>query len=130
MGRRGCGGGWYCEGGAKPDGLVISVEKSKSNTFINMKISSCLYQCYCLSSHLTIRYYFFLPKKCKSVRTFYIYLAKLLSKVHVSNNRSHTMTLRIFLCTLGWSIKLAKIKLGYRLSYLKSLCVNCRRVSL
>ena len=43
-------------------------------------------------------------------RTVYIYLAKPLGKVHVSNNRSNTdyYTLRIFLCTLGWSIKLAK----------------------
>ena len=53
-----------------------------------MNISSCLYQCYCLSSHFTIRYYSIFPQKCKDVKA--IYLAKLLSKVHVSNNRSNT----------------------------------------
>ena len=56
-----------------------------------MIISSCPYQCYCLSSHFTIRYYFIFPQKCKSVCCiFYIYLAKPLSKVHVSHNRSNT----------------------------------------
>ena len=42
-----------------------------------MNISSYLYQCYCLS---------YPGAYC----TFYIYLAKPLSKVHVSNNRSNT----------------------------------------
>ena len=59
---RGCKTWWAC-----------NIGKSKSNTFINTNISSCLYQCYCLSSHFTI------------------YLAKPLRKVHdVSNNRSNT----------------------------------------
>ena len=57
------------EGGAK---WACNIGKSKSNTFINTNISSCLYQCYCSSSHFTI------------------YLAKPLRKVHVSNNRSNT----------------------------------------
>lgn len=34
--------------------------------------------------------------------------AKTLRKVHVSNNRSNTIILRIFFGTLGWSIKLGK----------------------
>jgi len=53
---RGCKTWWAC-----------NIEKSKSNTFINTNISSCLYQCYCLSSHFTIRYYLIFPQKCKSV---------------------------------------------------------------
>ena len=56
-----------------------------------MNISSCLDQCYCLSSHFTIRYLIsFLLKNAKASCTFYIYFAKPLSKVHVSNNRSNT----------------------------------------
>ena len=35
-----------------------------------MNISSCLYQCYCLTSHFTTRYYLSFPKKCKSVLYF------------------------------------------------------------
>ena len=67
-------GGWWVVSGSgkgvqKPDGLLL-IAKSKSNTFINMNISSCLYQCYCLSSHFTIRYYFIFPQKCKSVLYF------------------------------------------------------------
>ena len=62
------------KGGAKPDGLV------KSNTFVNMNISSCLYQCYCLSSHFTIRYYFIFPQKCKSILYFLHLLGLLTSK--------------------------------------------------
>ena len=92
-----------------------------------MNISSCLYQCYCLSSYSAIRYYFI--KNARAYCTFYIYLTKPLSKVHVSNNRSNTdydpssgyqpppqgaslfagdEVVRIFLCTLEWSTKLAK----------------------
>ena len=44
------GSEWQWEGGAIPDGLVILRNQNQMN------ISSCLYQCYCLSSHLTIRY--------------------------------------------------------------------------
>ena len=32
-----------------------------------MNIGSCFYQCYCLSSHLPIRYYYIFPQKWKSV---------------------------------------------------------------
>ena len=32
-----------------------------------MNISSCLYQCYCLSLPLTIRDYFIFPQKCMNV---------------------------------------------------------------
>ena len=64
-------GGWWVvsvsgKGVQKPDRLVLI---EKSNTFINMNISSCLYQCYCLSS-LKIRYCFIFLQKCKSVLYF------------------------------------------------------------
>ena len=49
---------------------ACNIEKSKSNTFFNTNTSSCLYQCYCLSSHFTIHYYFIFPQKCKSVLYF------------------------------------------------------------
>ena len=57
---RGCKNWWTCK-----------IEKSKSNTFINMNISSCFYQCYCLSSQLSIRYYyiFLIRKKQKQLFT-------------------------------------------------------------
>ena len=58
--------------------------------------------------------------------------AKPLSKVHVSNNRSNSMILKIFFCTLGWSIKLGKNWATENQSYLKSLLIEMskRRVSL
>ena len=40
----------------------------------NMNISSCPYQCYCLPSHFTIRYYFIFPQKCKSVVLYFLLL--------------------------------------------------------
>ena len=72
-------GWWVVSGsgrrGAKPDGLVIWRNQNQTLLIINMNISSCLDQCYHLSSHFTIRYYFIFPKKCKSVLS-YFYLAK------------------------------------------------------
>ena len=49
---------------------ACNFEKSKSNTFFNSNTSSCLYQCYCLSSHFTTHYYFIFPQKCKRVLYF------------------------------------------------------------
>ena len=53
---------------------------------------------------------FHFSSKIQEPGAFYIYLAKPLSKVHVSITTGQTLTmiLRIFLCTLGWSIKMAK----------------------
>ena len=58
--------------------------------------------------------------------------AKPLRKVHVSNNRSNSMILKIFFCTLGWSIKLGKNWATENQSHLKSLLIEMskRRVSL
>ena len=78
---RGCKAWWAC-----------NIEKSKSNTFnLKTNISSFLYQCYCLFSHSTIRsaISFFL-KNARAHCTFYICLAKPLSKVPVTNNSSNT----------------------------------------
>ena len=65
-------GWWVVSGSGKGvhNLWACNIEKSKSNTFINMNITSCLYQCYCLSSHFTIRDYFIFPQKCKSVLYF------------------------------------------------------------
>ena len=71
-------------------GLTCNIEKSKSNTFINMNISSYLYQCYCLSSQFQFIFISFFFKNARAYCTFYICLAKPLSKGHVSNNRSST----------------------------------------
>ena len=50
----------------------------------------------------------FILKNATSYCIFYIYLAKPPSKAHVSNSSSNTMIVKIFFCTVGWSIKLAK----------------------
>ena len=50
----------------------------------------------------------FILKNATSSCIFYIYLAKPPSKAHVSNSSSNTMIVKIFFCTVGWSIKLAK----------------------
>ena len=67
MGR---GMGWWVVGRGCKTWCACNIEKSKSNTSINTNISSCLYQCYCVSSHFTIRDYFIFPQKLKSVLNF------------------------------------------------------------
>ena len=81
-------GGWWVVSGSgkgvqKPDGLLL-IAKSKSNTFINMNISSCLYQCYCLYCHFTICNYFIFPQKMQQRPVFLTFvLAQPLGKVHL-----------------------------------------------
>ena len=58
-----------CTQRPKPDGLVI-LRNQNQTLFFNSNTSSCLYQCYCGSSHFTIHYYFIFPQKCKSVPYF------------------------------------------------------------
>ena len=52
------------QGGANRDELVRL--RNQNQTLINMNISSCLYQCYSLSSHFAIRYYFISLKKARA----------------------------------------------------------------
>ena len=75
--------------GAKPDGLVIL--RNQNQTLLSIWISAAVF--------ITVIVYpptlqfvtmsFFL-KNARAYCTFYIYLAKLLSKLHVSHNRSNT----------------------------------------
>ena len=85
------GGQWVIVGRGCKTWWACNIKKSKSNNFINMNISNCLYQCYWLSSHFTIHYYFIFSQKCKRVLYFLHLLGyNPLSKVHVSDNRSNT----------------------------------------
>ena len=61
--------------------MGCNIEKSESNTFISVIVYPHTLQFVTISFFLT---------KGRAYCTFYIYLAKPLSKVHVSNNRSNT----------------------------------------
>ena len=95
--------------------MACNVEKSKSKTFSNTNISSFLYQCCCLSSHSTIRSAIsFFPKNARAHCTFYICLAKPLSKVHVTNNSSNTDYDPQDIPLLSRMVNKIGEKLGYR----------------
>ena len=93
MGGGGGGGlvGSECkwEGGANPDGLVIM--RNQNQTLLSIRISATVFISVIVYPR-TLQFVsisFFL-KNARAYCTFYIYLAKALSKVHVSNNRSNT----------------------------------------
>ena len=81
--------GWYCEGGAKPDELVIL--RNQNQTLLSIRIPAAVFISVIVYPP-TLQFVtnsFFL-KNARAYCTFYIYLAKPVSKVHVSNNRSNT----------------------------------------
>ena len=92
MGKGGGGvvfSGWYCEGGAKPDELVIL--RNQNQTLLSIRIPAAVFISVIVYPH-TLQFVtisFFLTRG-RAYCTFYIYLSKALSKVHVSNNRSNT----------------------------------------
>ena len=80
---------WRWEGGAKPDGLVILTNQNQ--TLLSIRISAAVFLSVIVYPP-TLQFVaisFFL-RNARACCTFYIYSAKLLSKVHVSNNRSNT----------------------------------------
>ena len=77
---------------------ACKIERSKSKAFINMNISSCRYQCYCLSSYFTICYYFIFPQKCKSVLYF----------LHLLRHDPQDILLLCRMVIYNW------LKMGYR----------------
>ena len=83
------GSEWYCQGGAKPDGLVIL--RNQSKTLLSIRIPAAVFISVIVYpptlQFVTIS---FSLKNARAYCTFYIYLAKPLSNVHVSKNRSNT----------------------------------------
>ena len=79
-------GGW--EGGVKPDGLVIL--RNQNQTLLSVRIPAAVFISVIvyLPTLQFVTTSFFL-KSARAYCTFYIYLAKPVSKVHVSHNRSH-----------------------------------------
>ena len=81
-------GEWW-EGAAKPDGLVIS--RNQNQTLLSIRISAAVFISVIVYppslQFITISLFL---KNARASCTFYIYLAKPLSKVHVTNNRSNT----------------------------------------
>ena len=77
------------EGGAKPDGLVTL--RNQSQTLLSIRISAAVFiSVIVYPPTLQFATISFLVKNVRAYCTFYIYLAKPLSKVYVSNNRSNT----------------------------------------
>ena len=75
--------------GANPDGLVIL--RNQNQTLLSIRISAGVFISV-IAYPPTLQFVtisFFL-KNARAYCTFYIYLAKPLSKVHVCNNRSNT----------------------------------------
>ena len=76
-------------GGAKPDGLVIL--RNQNQTLLSIRISAAVFISVIVYpptlQFVTISFFL---KNATAYCIFYIYLAKPLSKVHVSNNRSNT----------------------------------------
>ena len=81
--------GWYCEVGAKPDELVIL--RNQNQTLLSIRIPAAVFISVIVYPptlpFITISFFL---KNARAYCTFYNYLAKPLSKVHVSNNRSNT----------------------------------------
>ena len=82
------GSEWYCEWGAKPDGLVIL--RNQNQTLLSKRIPAAVFISVIVYpptlQFVTVSFFL---KNARAYCTFYIYLAKP-SKVHVSNNRSNT----------------------------------------
>ena len=76
-------------GGAKPDGLVIL--RNQNQTLLSIRISAAVFISVIVYpptlQFVTISFF---PKNARAYCNFCISLAKPLSKVHVSNNRSNT----------------------------------------
>ena len=88
-GERGAGSEWQCEGGAKPDGLVIL--RNQNQTLLSIRTSAAVFiSVIDYPPTLQSLPFHFSSKMQERTGTFYIYLAKPLSKVHVSKNRSNT----------------------------------------
>ena len=91
MGRGGglVGSERYWEGGANPDGLITL--RYQNQTLLSIWISAAVFisVIVCPPTLQFVTISFFL-KNARAYSTFYIYLAKPLSKVHVCNNRSNT----------------------------------------
>ena len=90
MGKGGGGvvfSGWYCEEGAKPDELVIL--RNQNQTLLSIRIPAAVF-IRVIVSPPTLQFVTnsFSLKNARAYCTFY--LAKPVSKVHVSNNRSNT----------------------------------------
>ena len=83
------GSEWSWEGGTKPDGLVIS--GNQNQILLSIGISAAVFISVIVFpptlQFVTISFFL---KNARVYCTFYIYLAKLLSKVRVSNSRSNT----------------------------------------
>ena len=80
---------WHCEGGAKPDGLVLL--RNQNQTLLSIRMPAAVFISVIVYPP-TLQFVtnsFFL-KNARAYCTFYIYLAKPVSKVYVSNNRSNT----------------------------------------
>ena len=80
---------WYCEGGAKPDGLVLL--RNQNQTLLSIRMPAAVFISVIVYPP-TLQFVtnsFFL-KNVRAYCTFYIYLAKPVSKVYVGNNRSNT----------------------------------------
>ena len=119
------GSEWYCEGGAKPDGLVIL--RNQSKTLLSIRIPAAVFISVIVYPP-TLQFVtnsFFL-KNARAYCTFYIYLAKPVSKVYVSNNRSNTDSYPqdIHLHSRMVNKKWLKIGTQKHKSYLKSLSVE------
>ena len=80
---------WYCEGGAKPDGLVIL--RNQNQTLLSIRIPAAVFISVIVYpptlQFVTISFFL---KNARAYCTFYMYLAKPLRKVHVCNNGSNT----------------------------------------
>ena len=87
------------KGGAKPNGLVLL--RNQNQTLLSLRISVAVFISVIVYlrtlQFVTISYFL---KHARAYCTFYIYLAKPLSKVHVTTGQTLTMILRTFLCTL------------------------------
>ena len=90
----GGGVGWWLGSGSgtgvqKPDELVIL--RNQNQTLLSIRISAAVFISVIVYpvtlQFVTISFFF---KNARAYCTFYIYLAKPLSFVHVSNNRSNT----------------------------------------
>ena len=78
------GSEWLWEGGAKPDGLVIL--RNQNQTLLSIRMSAAVFISVIVYpptlQFVTISFFL---KNARANCTFYLYSAKPLSKVHVSN---------------------------------------------
>ena len=81
--------GGTCEVGAKPDELVIL--RNQNQTLLSIRIPAAVFISVIVYpptlQFITISFFL---ENARAYCTFYNYLAKSLSRVHVSNNRSNT----------------------------------------